>query len=397
MLRILIELLLIALIVAQITIPVQHSKAKLVDIKKNNKYAPYLTKRLLGFQSIDPIIENVTNYELLQYYGQMKVGDNPNPFSFLFDTGSAITWLPSDGCIGTSAQNRYKCGTTCTITNQAKSISYLIGGVSGNITTDNFAIGSASVTGMSFLDVFQEKDLSGLQSDGLAGLDVSSFYDPTQYGLLYYLYNQSQISKGIFGVYLSDNRGSSDSEIVFGGYSTSRVTTPLEWRELIDNQFWEVSMESYRIGSTLFTGDEYTAIVDTGTSFLVVPTEVLNFYLTQASSGRYCGYSAQIGLYGCIVKSRADISGFSSIYVTFGSYSYRIPTSEMIIMLELGDGTYFAAITMYAWDYNQWILGDTFIRNHYIVFDYDNKQVGFSGCHEITLTILLCLLIMLVL
>ena len=104
--------------------------------------------------------------------------------------------------------------------------------------------------------------------------------------ILDYLFNQSQITQKIFATYLADLAYQSTVEI--GGYTTTKMANPnnVYYMPLAQGAFfWEIKVEAFRVGSIGYfttknitadyqTPNDTRAIVDTGTTALLVPYSV---------------------------------------------------------------------------------------------------------------------------
>ena len=264
---------------------------------------------------------------------------NPDAFTFLFDTGSAFTWLASTDCTNPHTNNLYKCDSTCTITDKPQNISYFVGYVAGNITYDDLTIGTLTISQMSFLNVFDEKDRENMLTDGVVGFDLASFYDPDELGIMYYLKNQSLISKGVLGVYLSSTENDSTSEIILGGYNTN-FTESFEYSPTISNSSWSIAVNFYSIDSKNITVSGMTANINTAASMTYVPLSFFEEYINQTvetvvySNNNTC--KLDTGLFYCYISNENELSGFPKFQVKFLEKEYEIPIKQLVRVVKEG-------------------------------------------------------------
>ena len=60
---------------------------------------------------------NIENSFDFQYYGTLYMGSEKQPLTFIFDTGSAWLWIPTDACPKEQCTgNRFHYGTSTTYT-----------------------------------------------------------------------------------------------------------------------------------------------------------------------------------------------------------------------------------------------------------------------------------------
>ena len=95
MTKILIIIAVISLSLCKLTVPLSQKKVPLSHMTERTKlYNPH---NLLNWSvSSAVIIENLTNYDLIDYYGTVVLGGNP--YTFTFDTECDLMWITSDSC-----------------------------------------------------------------------------------------------------------------------------------------------------------------------------------------------------------------------------------------------------------------------------------------------------------
>jgi len=121
------------------------------------------------------------------------------------------------------------------------------------------------------------------------------------------------------------------------------------------------------------TDYEIYGITDTGSSCLSLPTDLYNFvisyllnYLSYYEYDYYYGWGY---LYYC-----SDISSLPAIDLLWGGYWLEIFVDDYIVNFD--DYTCAFCITELSPDIA--ILGDSFLRNFYVIHDYDNMQISFA-------------------
>jgi len=130
--------------------------------------------------------------------------------TFIFDTGSAWTWIPNIDCPDTECTRRhyrYQDSTGYRTSSVEKEVFYGIGYVKGNIVNDDIAITNSMSTAakdVNFLSVSNAKSLDTLLSDGLLGLSpFNEKRDKTVHLLVTQLKEDHVIEKAMFALYLT--------------------------------------------------------------------------------------------------------------------------------------------------------------------------------------------------
>eukprot|EP00347_Sterkiella_histriomuscorum_P000579 403375303 len=307
--------------------------------------------------------------------------------TLIFDTGSSWLWVPTTDCKDCHSKAQlYDQKQSSNYVNSGtrpQHIKYGAGSVWGYKSTDLLCLDSTNnqetcLNNFNFLAVFVASDLSGLQCDGIVGLSPSNQFSGSDL-FIDKLYQNNIISKKMFSLSL----GGTDekSKVIFGGYDLryAKDNQNITWNKLIDTNYWSVRLNKAKIGDYVFMLDTNRAIIDSGTSYILMPyNDFSEFKRVIDSINSKCGMDAQTNLYTCQCVTQVH-SDFPNIEITLGENTYTIPSTSY--MHRQNFKCYFRVLPQ---SYNQgiasfWILGDVFMINYYSIFDIDNQRVGLVG------------------
>jgi phytepsin len=245
------------------------------------------------------------SYSDAQYYGTVTLGEPPQPFLVLFDTGSSNLWVPSAQCpvwqISCDIHSKYDStqSTTYTANGTTFSIEYGTGACSGFLSTDDLGIGNSIVQKQTFAEITDEPGITFLaaQFDGIMGLAFESISVDAVTPVWYNLVAQNLVSQPVFAFWLNrdPNAGAGQGgELILGGADPNHYTGTFTYVPLTNQTYWEFSMDSLAVASTTYcTGCK--VIADTGTSLLAGPTAIVSQIQAQiGATGVFTGECDQI-------------------------------------------------------------------------------------------------------
>jgi len=342
---------------AVIRFPLQKVKGASLPTSRH----PWIGKRA----PIDPF----KNYQDSLYVGNISIGTPPQSFIVVFDTGSSNLWVPGVSCtdIGCKGKDSYNSAQSSTYQSNGSSISiqYGTGSMTGILDEDTVTIAGVSLTNIVFGEAQTLADFfSGQPLDGILGMGYASIAAD---GVtpVFDAWVQEAGLPPIFSVYLDSNSGDSNSEIVFGGVDPRYDAGDLQYVPVTQQGYWQINLAQITINGQDVSGCNAAggcvAIVDTGTSLLVGPS----------------GISTLIG----DLNISSDCSNINSLPVL--SFSLGDPNNPVVLKLPpsvyvLQQGGQCQLGIQEADGIPLWILGDTFIRNFYVLFDKGQNQVGFA-------------------
>ena len=145
------------------------------------------------------------------FQSTLYVGSHLQQMTFLLDTGSDISWLPTDDCqySYTCKENAYHYNKSYTFekTKRKFTIRYAVGEAKGILMRDDLSLTKSSDTiikDFEFLGIYQKKNMDGIKSDGLLGLGPKKFYEVKgeRWILVEEMRRSGLINKAIFSVML---------------------------------------------------------------------------------------------------------------------------------------------------------------------------------------------------
>lgn len=182
---------------------------------------------------------NLVNRGNYQYYGYLWVGSHMQRMTFLFDTGSPWTWVPSIRCPDDQCRGDhydYSKSTGFKSSNKKDEVTYGMGRIHGVVVNDDIAISEDPETmahDVNFISVISASQLDTLESDGLLGLSPKTYRKGASGEEIHLLVNELKesgvIDRSMFAIYLADERRKSFAH--FGGYDGQIVNESLRERE----------------------------------------------------------------------------------------------------------------------------------------------------------------------
>jgi phytepsin len=232
-----------------------------------------------------PINVPLLTYANTQYYGTVTIGNPPQSFQVLMDTGSSNLWVPSSKCpwysIACDLHNKYDSSKSSTYVKNgtAFNILYGSGGVQGFLSQDNINIAGVTIKNQVFAEINSESGLSFLfsQFDGVMGLAFDSISVDHVTPVWYNMLSQGLVSEPVFAFWL--NRQSGDDakggEMVLGGVDQAHYTGDFVYTPLTSETYWRFQLDSFGLQGSSVICTKCSAIADTGTSLIAGPSDVV--------------------------------------------------------------------------------------------------------------------------
>lgn len=344
------------------------------------KYTAIYEQHLNGQDSFE--IESahnlpLTNYANAQYYSEISLGTPPQFFKVILDTGSSNLWVPSVDCGSIACFLHEKYDSSLSSTYKANgsefAIQYGSGAVSGFVSQDTLKIGDLTIPKQDFAEITQEPGIAFAfgKFDGILGLAYDTIAVNKIVPPVYNAMDRELLDENKFSFYLGDSEKGTDGGLVtFGGVDEELFEGKITYLPLRRKAYWEVEFDAITLGQETATLEKTGAAIDTGTSLIALPSslaEILN-----SAIGAKKSWSGQYTIECETRDSLPDLKfNFSGYNFTLTAYDYTLNAG----------GTCISAFT--PMDLPEpigpmAIIGDSFLRRYYSVYDAQNDAVGLA-------------------
>jgi hypothetical protein len=292
-----------------------------------------------------------------------------------FDTGSADLWVYSN--LQPSSQRSghayYNSNNANLMPGYSWDITYGDGsGASGKVFADKVVVGSATATSQAVeaATSVSSSMISDIQSDGILGLAFSDVNTVMPYQQNNFFDTvKSQLSKAVF---TADLKKGAPGSYDFGYIDPAKYTGGITYVNLsTSGGFWQFSAGGYAVGSGAKVSKTYSCVADTGTSLLLLPSDVVSAYYKQAKGAVYSDYQGG-WVFSCNTK-------LPNLTLMIGGKPFTVPGSYMNYA-SLGNNMCFGGMQADT-GIGFSILGDVFLKSQFVVFSQmaAKPQIGFAA------------------
>ncbi|KAE8454490.1 hypothetical protein EG329_000113 [Mollisiaceae sp. DMI_Dod_QoI] len=333
-------------------------------------------------QVADPLLNMFTGLEYLISFG---IGTPPQNVTLALDTGSSDTWVNptcitgqrSDLC---AALSQYVPASSSSSKDlgKAMSLAYGIGRAQGVFYTDDVHLGGATIKAQQFGVATDTQSLdTGLLGIGF-GLDYTTAYP----NIIDQMAAQNITNSRAFSL----NLGSVDTAhgaIVFGGIDTKKFygklgSTPIiPYRQSPDGfpRYW-ITMTSLSVTTpakttrSIFSGTSQPVFLDSGGTLSQLPASIVTAIVALFPGARDVG-GGQYTVPCSALKQDGHLE------FGFGTTIIKVPYHEFVWQADV-DLCALGVMANAAGD-PTYVLGDSFLRAAYVVYDQDNRNIHLAN------------------
>ncbi|KAG5356360.1 Candidapepsin-1 [Yarrowia sp. B02] len=308
-------------------------------------------------------------------YTNITIGTPPQAFEVTLDTGSSDLWVPSVD--GPSSVGNYnpKGSSTYKFLNNQFFAGYVGGSGSGNWVTDNVNVGSIGLKSFQFgAASVSESQPQGILGVSFIEIEASSDEYPN---FPYAAQQQGYIDYVAYSLFFEEPR-SGDGIFLLGGIDHAKYTGSINYYPVSD----PLNGPQVNLDTISANGKEVTfdgpVILDSGSVAIAIPDPQFS---DLGKALGFTNYSNSQGLYfvDCATKVKVDFNfeelsisaDESSLVLPFSYFSGNLSDTECVFAAQ-NSAVYGGSGA------NLVLLGDPFLKNAYVVYDLQGKQIGLA-------------------
>jgi cathepsin D len=302
----------------------------------------------------------------------------------IVDTGSADLWIPSSDCSLTACKKHIQYNPSTSLhassTGESFKIKYGSGSVGGYVFTDSLTLGDFFIPEQRLGTVVSlSKNFEDEPFDGILGLGFNSLTALSAKTPLDHLFESMQISSKKFSLFL-DHENGKPSELLFNGinenlYTGEFTTLPLS----SDLGYWMVQLDGVSVVSLsaqhnqsffLDFPENNQVIMDTGTTLIMAPKKAAKRLHSFIPGARKSHWFSKFYVFPC-----QNVENISIGFV-LGGKTFYLSKNDFVLGTTDHGKTCMSAIQ--SSKNNEWILGGSFLRNVYSVWDAEAKTLSLA-------------------
>ncbi|KAG0362262.1 hypothetical protein BG005_006248 [Podila minutissima] len=327
-----------------------------------------------------------------QWVAAMLIGSPTQEFSVVFDTGSSDLWVSSVSCVSSTCMGlrRFNPQRSSSFRqdNRQWAVTYADNSrVSGVLGVDDVTVAGIKVKSQTF--GLANVNIGSTAAPGVDGILGLGFDSNSEIGdvktLVSNMIAQNQIDEAKVSVWLNkaadqDKDLSNGGQFIFGGVDDSLFRGEITYLPVTSSKDWQITVDKIFIGrkELSVSSSASNAIVDTGSSFILFPDYLATAFhraIPKAQFDNKLGW-----LIPCNLANSRTVGDLTFV---LGGVPFSVPISDIVILKSEYNGYCMSAVDSWSelaghGGQSGILLGDLFIKNQYVVYDYQNRQIGFA-------------------
>ncbi|KAK4456984.1 aspartic peptidase domain-containing protein [Cladorrhinum samala] len=331
------------------------------------------------------VLENVST---LTYLIRLQIGTPPQPVDVVLDTGSFELWVDPICSTAATEEQAEQCNlagmyypglsSSYIDRNSTSKLAYGKGAVEFSYAADRILIPGSNLQSLENV-VFGIGQSSHDLAWGIAGIGHGEGFNTRYNNLIDELFMQGVTQSRAFSISLGSQFDDNAGTVVFGGIDTRKFSGSLHRFDNLPPQLegrkngpWRYWIQLDSVGLTkpgwmpkTYATAPMPALLDTGSTWSYLPPEIVDGLTRDLDTGGWEDGSYRVP---CSMKSHPG-----SIDFAFGNLTIHVPYAEFITEF---DGGHCALGVLPKEEHtDSVILGDSFLRSAYVVFDQTNQEL----------------------
>ncbi|KAL9053899.1 MAG: hypothetical protein Q9162_004472 [Coniocarpon cinnabarinum] len=337
----------------------------------------------------DTVSVPLDNEETL-YFANVTLGTPEQDFALQIDTGSSDLWVNAqqsslctrrpDICSVTGSYNA-NASSTYEYVNSFFNITYIDGsGALGDYATDTLTIANLTIQSLQLGIGYQSSSIQGILGLGypINEVQVNNARLKAYDNLPAAMANTNVIGAPAYSLWLND-LDSNTGSILFGGVDAAKYNPPLQSLPIISesgiySQFiiaLTALGQNGNVGS-IIDNQALPVLLDAGSSLTYLPDNIADALFTAFNAQ----YDASQGA-AMIDCGAADQSG--SIDFTFSGATISVAINELVVVSSIQNNQETCIFGVAPAGSSQPVLGDTFLRSAYVVYDLGANEISIAS------------------
>lgn len=300
------------------------------------------------------------------YFIPVGFGAGDTQLYMLIDTGAGSTWVMGSNCTEQACNMHDTLASSTTQSGDTSfSVSYGSGQVSGNLVTDEIKVADMSFSYQFGMASNVSDDFVHFAFDGILGLSMEIGANAN---FLQAVQDNKALDRNIFAVALDRAAdGPNTGVISFGTLDNSQFTGNIKYLSLGNGagQEWAVVIDEMSYDGNPAGVGGILSYIDTGTSYIFGPQDLVKkLHSVIPNSDTSDGVTWQV-----------PCNSEKALTFTFDGVDFEVSPKDWV---GAQDGNGMCTSNIYGQEVvaGSWLLGDTFLKNVYAVFDVDTKSIG---------------------
>ena len=332
------------------------------------------------------------------YFAPIGIGSPEMTLNVVLDTGSADFWLADSECtpMKQCPESMLKYDASKSSTHKDLhvpfGVQYGSGAVRGELATDRVSLAGYSVSSVSFGQADQiAKGTINPPASGIMGMGYDSLSTTGTMPFWQILLERQKLHDYLFTFQMVNNlkkASSADVDMVeAGGVFTLGVlddqqySGEIAWAPISQGYgskgvgYWALDLENLSVnGQNIDLGRHSVAAIDTGTTLIGGPKLAMDAIHARIPGAQRYSRVPEYYVFPCDANIKVEF--------TFGKHTWTLKTEDLIsqkLSRRVCLSSLFAMSTKSGSRMPAWIIGDTFLKTVFSVFDAGKNQIGFAS------------------